>query len=84
MVARSFPLVPEDDANLAGCLCPTCPSKADDDIRLYCHHGLSPVRVRTVGCVCTECSVYRANGLVDGYFCAVMPEHWDRLRRPTR
>ena len=83
VVARSFPLVADSDDNAAGCLCPTCPSKADDGVRLYCNRGLSPLRVRTVGCICTECPVYQANGLADGYFCAVTPEHWDRLRRPV-
>ena len=78
---RSFPLVPDSDDTATRCLCPTCPSKADDGTRLYCSRGLSAARVRTVGCICTECPVYQANGLVDGYFCAVTPDHWDRLRR---
>ena len=83
MALRSFPLVPDGLDNVAGCRCPTCPSKAADGTLLYCSRGLSPERVRTVGCICTECPVYKANGLTDGYFCAVTPEHWDRLRRPV-
>jgi Protein of unknown function (DUF2769) len=81
--SHAHPLVPDTDADSSRCSCPTCPSKADDDTVLYCSRGLSPLRVRTVGCICTECPVYQAQGLSDGYFCAVTPEHWDRLRRPT-
>jgi hypothetical protein len=75
-------LVPDEEKNITRCNCPGCPSSPDDDTTLYCARGLSPVRVRTVGCLCASCPVYRVYELQDGYFCAVEPARWNNLRRP--
>ncbi len=72
--------VPDVEQNTTRCNCPGCPSSPDDDSLLYCSRGLSPVRVRTVGCICTTCPIYRSYHLADGYFCAVTPEHWGHFR----
>ena len=74
--------VADSEENASRCDCPGCPSKPDDGTLVYCGRGLSPLRVRTVGCICTSCPVYGSYALGDGYFCAVEPDRWDRLRRP--
>jgi len=74
--------VPDKQENLDRCNCPGCPSDPDDgQAGLYCARGVSEVRVQTVGCICTSCPIYRQFSLADGYFCAVVPEMWDRARR---
>ncbi len=73
--------VPDAEENATLCNCPGCPSKPDDGTLLYCGRGLSHLRVRTVGCICTSCPVYRSYALRDGYFCAVDPRRWDGLRQ---
>lgn len=77
-----MPEVPDVEQNWQRCSCPGCPSKPDDDTLLYCSRGLSPMPVRTVGCICGICPIYRSYQLSDGYFCAVPAEQWDKLRRP--
>lgn len=76
--------VPDVEENTTRCNCPGCPSNPDDGTLLYCGRGLSPLRVRTVGCICTSCPIYRSFALRDGYFCAVEPQRWDEMRHPHR
>lgn|GEM_PF-1870664 len=77
---RSESPVRDVEENVTRCNCPGCPSSPDDGTTLYCARGLSPMRVRTVGCICTSCPIYRSHGLRDGYFCAVKPKRWDEFR----
>jgi hypothetical protein len=77
-----MPQVPDEERNEQRCNCPGCPSKPADGSSLYCARGLSAMEVKTVGCICTSCPVYRVYQLADGYFCAVPEGQWDRLRRP--
>lgn len=74
-------LVPDLRENAERCSCPGCPSKPDDDTLLYCGRGLSTLRVPSRGCICTDCPIYRAHDLTDGYFCMVEPERWEALRQ---
>ena len=73
--------VPDLAENQRRCNCLHCPSNPPEGKGLHCARGLSDQRVRTVGCICTECPVYAEYGLTDGYFCAVPASWWDRFRR---
>lgn len=80
-----MPEIPDTAENLQACLCPGCPSKPDDgEGGLYCGRGLSAVRTQTTGCRCTDCAVYQRHDLREGYFCAVEPALWSRVRDHAR
>lgn len=77
--------IDDNPQNRSACHCPGCPSKPEDEhLGLYCAHGLSPVKGPTTGCLCPDCRVYQEHELQEGYFCAVEPELWQRVREHAR
>jgi hypothetical protein len=60
--------VPDTPENSSRCICGGCPSYPGGGA-FYCAKGKSALPVRRRGCVCTDCAVFKAYGLEDGYYC---------------
>ena len=61
--------VPDNEENLAKCICGECPSKPKDEMGFYCAKGKSPDSVRRRGCACGDCHNWGQYGLTKGYYC---------------
>jgi hypothetical protein len=61
--------VPDNEENMAKCICGECPSKNHDDMGFYCAKGKSSLTVRRRGCVCGECRLWHEYHLTKGYYC---------------
>jgi hypothetical protein len=60
--------VPNTPDNVSRCICGGCPSFPNVGT-FYCAVGKSEAPVRQRGCICPDCSLFKPNGLQDGYYC---------------
>ncbi|MCL5010879.1 MAG: DUF2769 domain-containing protein [Patescibacteria group bacterium] len=55
------------------CHCPSCPSYGDCmrqfSEALYCLTQKSACSVKSSGCICGGCPIYKENNLKSGYYC---------------
>ncbi|MCX6745886.1 MAG: DUF2769 domain-containing protein [Candidatus Parcubacteria bacterium] len=66
-------MVQDTHENSEMCNCPNCPSHndcmKDKGEVLYCARGKSSCEVKSKGCVCPGCQVYKENNLNSAYYC---------------
>ena len=65
--------VPDTQENMTKCLCVKCPTynmcMKDKMERLFCSKGKSTCVLREMGCICTQCPLWREYNLSALYYC---------------